>query len=124
MPRYNDENIIEACQALARVPSLRQQIQKAYPADAPRILQILKLGEQLPDEFSGAYDLAVEVLVNEAPEVQVFEAEQDKGVYQVTIRGFPGAYFVKAPEYDASEVFVTKNQARSYIYENFGEFLH
>jgi hypothetical protein len=39
-------------------------------------------------------------------------------------RSLPGACFVKAPEYDASEVFLTKAQARSYVYENFSEFLH
>ena len=79
--------------------------------------------QTLPWEFSEATDLVVDFLGNEAPVVKNFKAEQDKGVYHVTIRGFPGAYFVQAAEYDDSEVFPTRDDAMSYIERHFGEFL-
>lgn len=122
MPRYNDKHFIHACKALAQVPDLRKAIKKAYRADGPRILEIMERGEPLPDELSGAYDHAVDVL-SDAPEIEVYEAEQGKDVYHVTIRGFPGAYFVQAGEHGDSEVFLTQDEAESYVFENFGEFL-
>jgi hypothetical protein len=122
MPRYTDKNFIQACKALAQVPGLRKAIKKAFRTDAPRILQIMESGDPLPDEVCGAYDHAVDVL-SDAPEIEVYEAEQDEDVYHVTIRGFPGAYFVQAGEYGDSEVFLTQDEAESYVFENFGEFL-
>jgi hypothetical protein len=122
MPRYNDKHFIHACKALAQVPDLRKEIKGAYHADGPRILEIMERGEPLPDELSGAYDHVVDVL-SDAPEIEVYEAEQDKDVYHVTIRGFPGAYFVQAGEHGDSEVFLTQDEAESYVFENFGEFL-
>ncbi len=122
MPHYTDKNFVQACKALAQVPDLRKEIKEAYHADAPRILEIMERGEPLPDELSGAYDHVVDVL-SDAPEIEVFEAEQDEGIYHVTIRGFPGAYFVQAVDYDDSEVFLTQDEAESYVQVNFGEFL-
>lgn len=123
MPRYTDKNFIQACKALAQVAGLRKEIKKAYRADAPRVLQMMELGESLPDELSGAYDHAVDFLMSHAPEIEAFEAERDKDVYPITIRGFPGAYFVRALEYDDSEIFLTIDEAQEYVFFEFGEFL-
>lgn len=123
MPSHNDQYFLQACKALTQLPKLRKAITKAYRAEASRILQIMEREEPLPEELSGAYDDVLDFLRNEAPEVDVSEAEQGKGVYHVTIRGFPGAYFVTALEYDDSEVFPTRDAAESYIAKNFGEFL-
>jgi hypothetical protein len=122
MPRYNDKHFVQACKALAQVPGLRKAIMKAFRNDAPRIFQIMESGVPLPDELSGAYDHVVDVL-SDAPQIEAFEAEQDKGVYPITIRGFPGAYFVQAQEYDDSEVFLTLDEAQEYVFFEFGEFL-
>lgn len=123
MPSHQDQYFLQACKALTQIPGLRKTITKAHRADAPNILQIMEREEPLPEELSGAYDHVLDFLRDEAPEVDVSEAEQGKGVYQVTIRGFPGAYFVQALEYDDSEVFTTLAAAESYVSQHFGEFL-
>lgn len=71
----------------------------------------------------GAYDLIIDVLINEAPVIKEYEAEQDKGVYSIQLRGFSGAYFVTAPEYSDSEMFLTQEAADHYIQLDFGEFI-
>ena len=69
------------------------------------------------------HDSAYDALSNEAPVVESFTAEQDKGAYHVCIRGIPGAYFVEAMEYDDVGVFDDIDSARDALIANFGEFL-
>ena len=69
------------------------------------------------------HDAAYDALSNEAPVVESFTAEQDKGAYHVCIRGVPGAYFVEAMEYDDDGVFDDVDSARDALMLNFGEFL-
>jgi hypothetical protein len=69
------------------------------------------------------HDFVYDALVNTAPEVKSFTAEQDKGAYSVVIRGVPGAYFVEAAEYDDDGVFDDLASAESALYWHFGEFL-
>ena len=69
------------------------------------------------------HDLALDALSNDAPVFSSKEAEQDKGAYSVVIRGVPGAYFVQANEYDDAGVFDSLDEAESYMWLNFGEFI-
>jgi hypothetical protein len=69
------------------------------------------------------YDAAFDALLNDAPEVESFTAEQDKGAYHVVIRGVPGAYFVSALEYDHDGFFDDLDEAERAVYRRFGEFL-
>jgi hypothetical protein len=69
------------------------------------------------------HDLAVDALSNNAPAVFSKEAEQDKGAYSVVIRGVPGAFFVEAMEHDNAGVFDSLDEAKSYMWLNFGEFI-
>jgi hypothetical protein len=123
MPNYQDPHFLKACSALAKQRRFRNQIKRNCSTDAKEILRMMQAEECLPDAQGVAYDYAVDFLTNEAPVVSEYEAEQDKGVYNVTIRGFPGAYFVQANEYDDSEVFPTLKAAEEYVSEQFGEFL-
>lgn len=67
---------------------------------------------------------ALRSLVMDNPEaVKSFDAEQDKGVYPITIYGRVGAYAVHAPEYDWSGLFLTLKEAERHIRGEFGEFL-
>ena len=67
-------------------------------------------------------DAAYDALVNEAPEVKAWDAEQDKGVYSVVVRGVPGAYFVQAMEYDDDGVYSTLDEAVAAAEASYGEF--
>ena len=69
------------------------------------------------------HDLALDALSNNAPAVFSKKAEQDKGTYSVVIRGVPGAFFVEAMEYDNAGVFDRLDEAKSYMWFNFGEFI-
>lgn len=68
------------------------------------------------------HDAAYDALVNEAPEVKAWDAEQDKGVYSVVVRGVPGAYFVQAMEYDDDGVYSTLDEAVGAAETSYGEF--
>lgn len=72
-----------------------------------------------PDEV---HDAAYDALVTEAPEVRAWDAEQDKGVYSVVVRGILGAYFVQAMEYDDDGVYSTLDEAIGAAEANYGEF--
>jgi hypothetical protein len=73
-------------------------------------------------DWNDLHDACLEILTNEAPLVESFDAEQSKGVYSVTIRGIPGAYFVSAIEYDDSGIFSTLEDARALADSAHGEF--
>jgi hypothetical protein len=79
--------------------------------------------ERLPDEVLTAIaSCAEEVLLNEAPEVESFNAEQSKSAYSVTTYGVEGAYFVRAIEFDDLGVFSTLEEARAEADSMHGEF--
>ena len=69
------------------------------------------------------YDSGYDALLNEAPTIEQFTAEQSKGEYPVVIRGVPGAYFVQALEYDDIGVFDNIEQARDALFSQYWEFL-
>lgn len=73
-------------------------------------------------EWDDLHDACIDALMNEAPVVECFDAEQDNGVYTVSIRGVPGAYYVSAPEFDDSEIFSTLEDARWHAESAHGEF--
>ena len=68
-------------------------------------------------------DAVVDALMNEAPVVREFLAEQSKGVFPINIAGVEGAYYVWAQEYDAVGLFDSIDQAESYVQSEYGEFL-
>lgn len=68
------------------------------------------------------HDAAYDALMNEAPEATAWDAEQDKGVYSVIVRGVPGAYFVQALEYEDDGVYSTLDEAIGAAEANYGEF--
>ncbi len=123
MPNWTDAHFSEACKSLAKNRMVRAALQNEFGEKTKEIIRLLKNQETLPSEIERAYDVIIDFLNNEAPVVKEFEAEQDKGAYSVQIRGLGGAYFVCAPEYEDSEVFLSKKDAENYVQLNFGEFL-
>ena len=73
-------------------------------------------------DWADLHDACLETLINEAPIVESFDAEQDKGVYSVDIRGIDGAYFVQAIEFDDLGIFSSLEEARNRADLQFGEF--
>lgn len=69
------------------------------------------------------YDRAYEILLDDAPVVREYEAEQDKGAYSVVIRGVQGIYFIQAVEYDDFGPYETLSVAEEAVDQHFGEFL-
>ena len=123
MPSRDDKLFLKACKGLCRQRPFNELIRKKYGKQANQILECFGAEKSLTPDLEAAADDAIEFLENEAPVVKEYEAEQDEGVYKVTIRGFSGVYFVQAIEYDDSEVFITLKQAKEYVMENYGEFL-
>jgi hypothetical protein len=74
-------------------------------------------------ELAELQDVALDLLLNYAPVVEEFLAEESKGIYPITIRGVEGAYFVDAQEYDTEGMFSTIDDAIRCVNENWGEFL-
>ncbi len=68
-------------------------------------------------------DAAFDAWKNESPVVKSWTAEQDKGAYDVVVRGIPGAYFVEAIEYDDEGPFSSVGEATKHVLSEFGEFL-
>lgn len=90
-----------------------------------QIEAVIKAGLFDASGLSDAYDLhdaAYDALVNDAPEVKAWDAEQDKGAYSVVVRGVSGAYFVQAMEYDDDGVYSTLDEAVAAAEANYGEF--
>lgn len=82
-----------------------------------------KASEDLSEEeWDDLNDACLNVLTNDAPVVESFDAEQSKGVYTVSICGIPGAYFLTAPEFDDAGVFSELRQARDEADYQHGEF--
>jgi hypothetical protein len=123
MPSYTDPAFPEACKALSRHRLVRKALRQAFQEKTNLILRHLREGVPLPAELEEAYDVLICALDDDSPVVKVYEAEQDKGVYNVTIRGFSGAYFIQATEYDDSEIFLTKAEAEEHAFRYFGEFM-
>ena len=123
MPTHTDAKFAAACHSLVKSRIVREALQNEFGDKTKEVIRFLKNQEPLPSELMGAYDVIVDFFNNEAPVVKEFEAEQDKGVYSVQIRGMSGAYFVWAPEYGDSEVFLSKKEAEDYVQLNFGEFI-
>jgi hypothetical protein len=123
MPSYKDPQFTEACKSLSKNKLIREALRDEFGKNATDILRILSQGKSLPLEFQSALDAVMDILTNEAPVVKQFEAEQDKGVYSIQIRGFAGAYFVSAAEYGDSEIFASRKHSEDYVQQNFGEFI-
>jgi len=68
-------------------------------------------------------DAVVDALMNEAPVVREFLAEQSKGIFPINVVGVEGAYYVWAQEYDDIGLFDSIDQAESYVQSEYGEFL-
>ncbi len=79
--------------------------------------------ELTASEFNEIYDFCSDLWRNESPDVESYDAEQDKGIYPVTIKGIPGVYWIFAPEYDNEGPFDTLEEARKEVEATFGEFL-
>ena len=75
------------------------------------------------DETNVLHNAAYYALRNYSPIVEEHLAEQDKGAYAVEIYGVPGAYFVRANEYDDEGVFDSLDDARACVEDKWGEFL-
>lgn len=73
-------------------------------------------------DWADLHDACLDTLVNDAPIVESFNAEQSKGIYEVVIRGVPGAYFVTAPEFESEGIFSTIEDARGSADAFHGEF--
>lgn len=123
MPSADDPAFPEACKALSRHRLVRKTLRQAFGKKTNRILRHLREGIPLPEDLEEVYDVLLGALEDDSPTVKEYEAEQDKGVYNVTIRGFAGAYFVQAIEYDDSEIFLTKAEAEEHAFDHFGEFM-
>ena len=123
MPSCEDPQFTEACKSLSKNKLIREALRVEFGENATDVLRILSQGKSLPLEFQSAYDAIIDILTNNALVVKEFEAEQDKGVYSIEIRGLSGAYFVSAAEYDDSEIFASQKHAENYVQENFGEFI-
>lgn len=77
----------------------------------------------ITDQDDAAYDVALDALLNDAPEVRAWTAEQDKGAYSVIIRGVPGVYFIQALEYDDIGPFDAILEAEAELSAQYGEFI-
>jgi hypothetical protein len=75
------------------------------------------------DDFSVLSDEVLQVWTEFSPVVKECVAEQDKGPYQIAIKGIEGAYFVVASEYPNSEPFDSLSDAENYVEKNYGRFL-
>lgn len=76
-----------------------------------------------PDDIDDVHDVCIDFLTNEAPVVEEYTAEQDKGSYGIFIKGVPGAYFVDADDRSPEGLFGSLQDARSWLLFNYGEFL-
>lgn len=113
------EMTADQIEAVRADPLLSSEVVSRLPDPAVARKPVASLSE---DEWSYLYDACLEALTNEAPLVESFNAEQSKGVYSVTIRGIPGAYFISAIEFDDSGVFSTLDDARDEADSEHGEF--
>ena len=103
---------------------LRSTLREQVIANAPGVNQLSNDPSSLSDAVLRAIaDDALEVLINFGDEVEMFEAEQSKGIYSVDIVGVDGAYYVRATEFDDKGVFSTLEEARSTVQRDHGEFL-
>ena len=76
-----------------------------------------------PDDYDALCDKAFDALINDAPEVRTWTAEQDKGAYNIMIRGIPGVYFIEALERDELGPFETIAEAEQEVKGQYGELI-
>jgi hypothetical protein len=123
MRSHLDKNFLEACKSLSRHPLVRKALRSRLEECTNDVLRHLRIGEELPKPLYEVYDIIIDTFKNNAPVVKEYRAELSKGVFPVHIIGFPGAYYVWAPEYDDSEIFHKFSDAKRYVMESFGEIL-
>jgi|LauGreDrversion4_2_1035121.scaffolds.fasta_scaffold339452_2 hypothetical protein len=103
---------------------LRSELREKVISKVRGVAQILHDPSSIPDAvLRNIASDALEVLNDDGPEVEVYEAEQSKGIYLVVIVGVEGAYFVRAIEYDDQGLFSSLEEARSELMFHYGEFL-
>jgi hypothetical protein len=100
--------------------ALRLILHYGYGPDVLTVKPIKELDEGDADRLR---ETAVEALLDCAVEVESYEAEQDKGAYDINIMGVPGAYYIQAPEYEDMGFFETLEEARKAVRSRYGEFL-
>lgn len=109
----------EQIDAIRHHPALVQEVSAGLRD--PYLAQ--KAVQELSDEdWDNLHDACLDALINDAPDVDGFDAVQDKGAYHVCIRGIPGAYFVSALEYDDEGFFSTLEEAQQVAEFHYGEF--
>lgn len=106
--------------AILSTPELREATQSALSNPACASIPLHKLSEE---QYADLYDTAWDAWINKSPVVEELTAEQDKGVYSISIHGVPGAYFVTANEYDDKGPFDSVDEAMAFIEDEWGEFL-
>lgn len=109
----------EQIDAVRKDPLLAREVESRLPD--PSIVN--KPASDLSDnEWDYLNDACYEALTSEAPVVESFDAEQSKGIYSVSIRGVPGAYFYSAIEFEDVGLFSTLEDARGDAEYEHGEF--
>lgn len=111
---------LEQIKGLLAHPETLNGIKTALDSKEIYLSNIDKLSE---DSLGYVIDAALDSLSNYAPIVKEYEAEQDKGVYPISIVGVDGCYIVCASEYPNSEIFNSLAEAEYYVNFNYGEFL-
>ena len=114
--------IEELWHVLVQDPKIQSAIRGHDEERADTIIEKLRQRTALDNEDGEVYDLVSDAFYNEAETFEEYEAEQDKGAYNVVVRGVEGAYFVEAIEHDTEGVFTSLAEANSYAEANFGEF--
>ena len=88
-----------------------------------RSLATKSLKSMTQDELADVYDAAYSALMNAAPIVRSYSAQQDKGPYPVWIAGIDGAYVLMASEHDTLGPFESLASAVDAMDRNYGRFL-
>lgn len=124
----DDSDQPEDYRALRLSPAQIEAVRTELPDEVrdwleDRSLATRSLDSMTPDELDEIYDAVYSALMNAAPIVRSYTAQQSEGPYPVWITGIEGAYLLMAPEHDTLGPFALLAHAVDAMDRNYGRFL-
>ena len=107
----------EMSYVLVRSKLICDAMREEYGDRSESLIADMRKGKPPEPEVAWFID---ETLWNEAPVVELYEAEGNCGPYPIMIQGVKGAYFAWQTEDDPVGLFTNLRDARRYVLSNWG----
>jgi hypothetical protein len=118
-----DFSLEEVLSILAESPRVANRLKEKFgPKLSKSALLMLRRAKLTGDLGDTVYGFLLDEIPNNAEEVfTIYAWGSAAGAYSVSVVEYEGVFFVQAPDFDDVGYFTSKEDAKSYIHDRWGE---